>query len=272
MLTFAGLSLTRSTFSKMVADFPQVFLSVSRHAEPGHWRRGHQLKLRTVFWSKPHLQFTVFSRELLVLQALKDLKALSSLFPRLCLQQRRLFADGSSWTRGFKKLHGCCLGGFMFDCVADVSVCTPVTRGPPRDELQRRGGGGQVSAIKTQLPLTSLLLACISISPSADPPQALTLLPSVLGMCVVFWPTLTENQKLLLCQHHRQQEYHCSAGLRWKEWAETDKSRDPVSEPLGLFWLKSESWFTELLALNKRYEAICRLIPSLASGLVSLYW
>lgn len=154
---------------------------------PGHYRTGHQLKWRSVFDSKPHLQLTVFSRELLVLQALKDLKELIALL-LLCLQECHLFEDGSSWTRGgLKKLHGCCLGGFMFDCVVYVAQGRPT--------------------IKTELPLTFLHLASISISPPPD--SALPFL-SVLSLCVVFWPTLTENQRqALLCQHHRQQEKHC---------------------------------------------------------------
>lgn len=162
---------------------------------PGHYRTGHQLKWRSVFDRKPHLQLTVFSRELLVLQALKDLKELIALL-QLCLQESHLFADGSSWTGGgggwLKKLHGCCLGGFM------LSSTWP-KGGPLRDELQR--------AIKTQLPLTFLRLASISISP---PPNLALPFLSVLSLCVVFWPTLTENQRqTLLCQHHRQREKHC---------------------------------------------------------------
>lgn len=67
---------------------------------PGHLKTGHQLKFWSVFDSEPHLQFTVFSRELLVLQASEDLKELTSLFPGsvyrrvICLQMDQAELQG----------------------------------------------------------------------------------------------------------------------------------------------------------------------------------
>ncbi|KAG8005749.1 Ankyrin repeat and SOCS box protein 13, partial [Nibea albiflora] len=77
-----------------------------------------KLLISYLCYHEPHLQFTVFSRELLVLQASEDLKELISL-PRLCLQ------EGHLNSRGFKKLHGCCVGGFTFDCIVYVAVSSP---------------------------------------------------------------------------------------------------------------------------------------------------
>lgn len=79
---------------KSVCFFVRPEMQRNSPCGPCHLKTGHQLKFRTVFDSEPHLQFTVFSRELLVLQASEDLKELISL-PRLCLQEGHLFADGS---------------------------------------------------------------------------------------------------------------------------------------------------------------------------------
>ena len=99
----------------------------------------------------------MFSRELLVLQAPEALKELISL-PRLCLQEGHLFADRSNSTPGFKKLHGCCLGGFMFDARCLRGRFCPVTWEAPFQMSCRSSFTNK----KTKLPLSFLFL---SLSP-----------------------------------------------------------------------------------------------------------
>lgn len=138
---------------------------------PGHGRTG-QLKFRSVFDFEPRLQlFKVFSRELLVLQALKAHLSPPALFTRVSSVCR--------WIKLNLVLQSCAAAAWVASCSTAWSTwlfASRDKRGPPRDELQR-GGGDQVSVIKTQLPLSFLPLASISISPPPDPPQSLAALP-----------------------------------------------------------------------------------------------
>lgn len=84
-----------------------------------------------------------------------------------------------------------------------VAWCRTVYMAHERPTLGWAAGSNK----NLRYPLSFLRPASFSISPPLDP--ALPFLP-VLSLCVVFWPTLTENQRqALLCQHHRQQEKHC---------------------------------------------------------------
>ena len=116
-----------------------------------------------LLWKEPRPLFTVSSRELLISQALRDVKELISLLPRLCLQRCHLSADGSGWTPGFKKLRGCSLGGFLVRLRGPSRPFIPPTkRGPLLDKQQ----SGEIRFRQYKLcllPLGFLLLVSISI-------------------------------------------------------------------------------------------------------------
>lgn len=142
-----------------------------------------------------------------VLWALKDFRELIYL-PQLFLLQCCLFAHGSSWAPGFKKLCGCCLGGFMFDY---VRAAWPLVL-PWQGACYGRSciaEGDQVSAIKSLLPrfFSSLLLSLPASRPSTS---TRTPLLFVLDRLLSFDPlSLKIKERLCYVNNHRQQEFHC---------------------------------------------------------------
>lgn len=118
-------------------------------------------------------------------------------------------------------------------------------------------GGDWVSAIKIQLLFSFLHLVSFSISPPPDLTQSYSSSSPPSSTCVLSIDPLWQKIKGRLCCVNITGSRCIILRLAERErMRRIDKSMDPVSEPLGrLFWLKSESEFTELLALNnKKYQ------------------